>query len=85
MKKKLEELLIQARHFGLNERDCNSAYELLSNREFGECFDVVVTQVYEYDLIINNHFYTLVAQIGNELKISQSNFTFLKELIKDQQ
>jgi hypothetical protein len=69
---------------GLNENDVQNAKDYLIHNEFGLCFDTIITQMYEYDITIDENFYELVSKIGTKMNLQQNNYSFLKELIRDQ-
>ena len=69
---------------GLNENDVQNAKDYLIHNEFGLCFDTIITQMYEYDISIDENFYELVSKIGTKMNLQQNNYSFLKELIRDQ-
>ncbi|MGQ7857466.1 MafI family immunity protein [Pedobacter sp. WC2501] len=83
--KKLIQVLLNlidfARIFGLNEDDLKNAKDYLRYQEFGLCFDTIITQMYEYDIEIENDFYTLISKIGDKMKLENENYSFMKELI----
>ena len=71
------EFLNQAKILGLPIADSNSAEELLENREYGLCFDTIVTQLYEYDIKIDENFYQksilLCKQMGPSTKVTSTS------------
>lgn len=85
MKKPVKTLLIKlsesARRLGLKEVDFNTAVEFVEHREYGLCFDTIVTQLYEYDVPISEAFYLSVCEIANEIQTPEESFSFLAELI----
>ena len=82
MKKSIDNLLIDlseaAKLFGLREVDFSTAIEFIEHREYGLCFDTVVTQIYEYDIQISAPFYRSVSEIAKELNVSEESYSFLK-------
>jgi hypothetical protein len=74
-------LINKSRELGLSEKDINNSQELFENREYGLSFDLIVTQIYEYDLSIDEDFYLLVEQIAEDMEIPEEQYVFLKELI----
>jgi hypothetical protein len=73
-----------ARILGLNERDLKNAEDFLKHNEFGLCFDTIVTQLYEYDIEIDNEFYESISKIGDRMNLKQGSYSFMKELIRDE-
>jgi len=74
----LEKLLLKlievAKTLGLSEFDVNNATEYLNNKEYGLSYDTIITQMYEYDLEINNEIYLLISQIGKKMKLADSDY-----------
>jgi hypothetical protein len=73
-----------ARILGLNERDLKNAEDFLKHNEFGLCFDTIITQLYEYDIEIDNEFYKSISKIGESMNLKHESFSFMKELIRDE-
>ncbi|RNA61785.1 hypothetical protein D1631_07490 [Chryseobacterium nematophagum] len=69
---------------GLNDNDVKNAKDYLMHNEFGLCYDTIITQIYEYDIEIDNEFYQLIIKIGNALNLPPENHSFMKELIRDE-
>jgi hypothetical protein len=83
-KKKLLNLLIQsAEILGLRKDDLDIAKEYVEYNEFGLAFETVVTQVFEYDIVIGKPFYEIVTQVAELLRIDHSEYSFINELIKE--
>lgn len=83
LKNTLVTLLDHAKTLGLQVEDSKNSKEFLDHGEFGLCFDTVITQLYEYDIEIDNEFYELVARIGNKMNLPVENYSFIKKLIKE--
>ena len=75
-------LIETAGEFGLEQRDIINSKELLENREYGLALDIVVTQLYEYDIEINLQLYLLVAKIAEQMNITEDKYSFLNKLIR---
>jgi hypothetical protein len=75
-------LLDAAKALGLYEVDLNNAKNLLDNREYGLSFDTIITQLYEYEIEIDQEFYNLIEVIAKRMDISQERYSFIKELIR---
>ena len=82
-KRILTALLEGARQLDLSPRDLSSAQEYLEHDEYGVCFDHIVTQMYEYDIAITTDFYNLVVKAANEMKLSENDYSFLQELVRE--
>jgi hypothetical protein len=67
---------------GLSSSDLNGAKEYLQYNEFGLCFDTIVTQMYEYNIEIDEEFYIQIEKVASTMKIPVSGYSFMKELIK---
>ena len=75
-------LIKAAGELGLDDSDINNSIELVENREYGLAFDTIVTQLYEYEIEIDNGFYDVIAQSAHQMKIPESEYSFIKELIR---
>lgn len=73
-----------ARILGLDDRDLKNAEDFLMHNEFGLCFDTIITQMYEYDIEIDNEFYESISKIGYRMNFKQESYYFMKELIRDE-
>ncbi|OFX44946.1 MAG: hypothetical protein A2W95_08215 [Bacteroidetes bacterium GWA2_40_14] len=82
LKDLLSVLIERAKQFGLPTSDIRNANDFIDNQEYGLCFDIIVTQMYEYDIEIDNDFYELLIRIGDKLNIPPENYSFMKDLIK---
>ena len=83
LKKLLIKLLNSAEIFGINDNDLKNAKEFFNYHEYDLCFDIIITQMYEYDIEIDKEFYKLIVLIGNILNLPQENYSFMEELIRD--
>ena len=79
----LSQLIKSAEILGLSNVDIKIAQEYLEYNELGLCFDTIVTQLYEYDIEIDNQFFLMVSKIANMMNLSQSHYDFMKDLIRD--
>jgi L-serine deaminase len=80
--KLLKELILSAQTLGLTPEDLMIAQEFLDNHEYGLCFDTIATQLYEYDIEIDEDFYSLIMSISRILKLEQNDYAYMKELIR---
>ena len=77
-KKLLNNLIEKAAELGLSEQDIKHAKEFLEYNEDFLCFDQIVTQMYEYDILIDGSFYALVESIAKNWKLDEKEYTYLK-------
>ena len=82
MKKIISVIIEVAKDLGLNDFDINSSKSLLENREYGLAFDTIITQLYEYEIEIDNEFYELVIESAKKMKIPKEDYFFVKELVR---
>jgi hypothetical protein len=82
LKKQLQALLDISKISRLNDLNIITAKEFLTYNEPGLCFDHIVTQMYEYDIEINEATYQLICDIGDELKLPIESYSFMKKLVK---
>ncbi|NDV60167.1 MafI family immunity protein [Bacteroides sp. 519] len=82
-KKKLFELLFkEADKLGLPQKDLDGAKELFEYNEQGLALDIIVTQLFEYQIPINQDFFNLVNEIAIKMEWSPDLYLYIKELIK---
>jgi hypothetical protein len=79
----LLKLIEIAKILGLNENDIENAKDYLAHNELGLCFDTIITQMYEYDIEIDNDFYESISKIGKKMNLEQNCYFFMKELVRD--
>lgn len=76
----LEALIIKAQKLGLPKTYIENALIEIEYNEFELSFELVVEQMYEYDLKIDDEFYELAMAICDTLKIDKQKYHFLNEL-----
>ena len=81
LKKLLINLLEESQLLGLPQNDLDRAYEFLSHREYGLCFDIMVIQMHENDIRIDSNYYNLIKSIAKEMDLSESQYSFMSDLI----
>lgn len=74
-------LIQRAAEFGLSEQDSNNAIEYLNYNEYGICLELIVTQLYEFDVQISREFYFEIDAAAKRLQLPEESYTFLQELI----
>lgn len=84
LKNALLGLIEIAQILGLNETDLNNAKDYLVYNELWLCFDTIITQMYEYNIEIDNEFYELISEIGKKMNLQCESYFFMKELIRDE-
>ena len=77
----LSQILEKAIVLGLDEYDSSNAKDFLANHEFELCLDTIVTQVYEYEIKIDNKFYDLVLDTSNKMKLKPERYNYLNSTI----
>lgn len=80
-KKILSEYLNETKLLGLRLVDFNNAREFIDRNELGLAFDIVVEQLYEYDIKIEQAFYESTKNVADQLRIESTKYSFLEELI----
>ncbi|RVU01970.1 MafI family immunity protein [Mucilaginibacter limnophilus] len=81
LKAMLKDFVNTAAELGLPEKDTDFALDLLSHYEYGECFHLVIAQLYEFDIKITNEFYETIKQLANKMKYSAS-INHMQELVQ---
>ncbi|UII31969.1 MafI family immunity protein [Fulvivirga ulvae] len=51
---------------------------------YGKAFDTIITQLYEHDIEIDKEFYDLLESAAKKMKILEEDYSFMKELIRDE-
>jgi hypothetical protein len=83
LKKALVLLVDSAHALGLRDEDAKNALGYLEYHEWGLCFDIVITQLYEYGIKIDVDFYTFIEQIGQEMKLPADEYSYMRELVRE--
>lgn len=83
LRKLLIELIEASKFLGLEQVDLNNAKELLENHEYGLAYDTIITQLYEYEIEIDQEFYVLIEKIGKKMNMLDSQYSYMKELVRD--
>lgn len=81
MKKRLEALIKIAKTLGLPQSDLDTATEFLFHREYGLCFDTIVTQMYENNINIDVNTYNAIFEVAMALEIPTDDYVCMKDLI----
>jgi len=81
-KKTLNHLIEKAAELGLSEQDIKHAKEFLEYDEYFLCFDQIVTQMYEYDVLIDHSFYDSVESIAKNWKLDEKEYSYLKQNLR---
>ncbi|GAB2697899.1 hypothetical protein GCM10027037_22590 [Mucilaginibacter koreensis] len=78
----LKEFIQKAKAFGLPEQDCLNAHGFLTHNEQKLAFDTIVTQLYEYEIKVDEEFLHQATLIASLMLISPDDYAYLKELVK---
>jgi hypothetical protein len=70
IRKQLKRLIERARALGLPEQDCHTALELVAHHEWGLAYDMIVTQMFEYDIPADLAYTSLAEKLANRLGFS---------------
>ncbi len=79
--KNLNSLIEGAVVLGLTEIDIKNAKEFLENREYGLCLDTLATQLYEYEMKINEQYYSLILECAREMHLKDEQYMYMRELV----
>jgi hypothetical protein len=82
IKGQIEELIKEAEKAGLPEEDVLNAAEYLLYNEYGLALDILLTQLYENNIVIPANFYQRVEPIVLAIKLPVTEYSYIKELIK---
>jgi hypothetical protein len=75
-------IIDQARLFGLPERDVSNALDMLEYAEYECAFDIIVQQLYEYDVSISAEYFRLLDIVAKRMRLAERSYFFVKELIR---
>lgn len=78
----VESLLQDAQALGLREEDALNAAEMLREGEAVLGFDIIVQQLYEYEVEITPAFHQRIAQTGQALQLDESAYAFTEKLVR---
>ncbi|MDI9341697.1 MAG: MafI family immunity protein [Sediminibacterium sp.] len=78
----LKKFLQEAKSLGLTAQNYEMAQEYLENREYGLCFDIVITQLYDSEKTISLSFYCLIESLALEMKIPEKDYGYIKDMIR---
>lgn len=84
MKKILLSFIELSKSFGISEKDAIISKEYLEHNELGLCFDTIIVQLYEDAKEINKEFYSLIRAIAEKLKLPDESYSFMSELVRDE-
>ncbi len=76
-------IINQAENLGLPNQNIIDAKELVEHNENGIALELIITQIYEYEIKINKSFYEDIESLAKKFKIKQEHYLFLVELITD--
>lgn len=82
IKGQIEELIKEAEKAGLPEEDALNAAEYLLYNEYGLALDILLTQLYENNIVIPADFYQRVEPIVLAIKLPVTEYSYIKELVK---
>jgi hypothetical protein len=59
-----------------------TAQEFVEYHEYGLGLDTITTQMYEYNIEIDQAFYETIREIADKMKLPPESYSHMKELIK---
>lgn len=69
---------------GLHEVDAKNAKQMVDANEWGVGFDIVVTQLGEFEILVTDEFISLAREIASDMNIDDDTIGILNRLrIKD--
>ena len=84
--KRREQLVIQllaaAHEAGLLPRDYSNAQDMLAVGEWECAFDIIVHQLYEYEIEVPASLFALVQQAADSMLLTPGSYFFLGELVR---
>lgn len=76
------ERLLAAFDSTLPAENISDARDLLEHDEWGEAFDLLCTQLYEFDVELSVELYELIEATGNAMSIDREQWEYLSELVR---
>ncbi|WP_338767738.1 MafI family immunity protein [Bernardetia sp. ABR2-2B] len=81
MKNLINSIINQAANLGLSNQNIIDAKELVEYNERGIALELIITQIYEYEIKINKLFYKDIERLAKKFKMEEEHYSFLVELI----
>ncbi|WP_409014535.1 MULTISPECIES: MafI family immunity protein [Dyadobacter] len=78
----IRDLISKCESFGLPEKDCIEASSFLDYHEFGLAFDTIVTQMFEYNILIDSELYLQIEVIARKMSLSGQEYEYISKLIR---
>ena len=82
LNKEMHDLISKCKSLGLPEKVCNNAISFLEYNELGLAFDTILTQMYEYDILIDSELYCQIETIGSRMSLNGKDYAYMSELIR---
>ena len=83
MKTLISSIINQSESLGLPDQNIMDAKELIKHNESGIALELILTQIYEYEIKINKSFYKDIERLTKKFKMKEENYSFLVELITE--
>lgn len=64
-------------------QDIQNIKDDVEHNEFGNAFETLCVQLFEYESPISQEIYTKIENVGREIGYAENKWNFLKTLIKD--
>ncbi|WP_409019474.1 MafI family immunity protein [Dyadobacter sp. CY347] len=78
----MRNLIFKCESLGLPEKDCIDANSFLEHNELGLAFETILTQMYEYDILIDSELYGQIEAIAGRLSLKSPEYEFMSGLIR---
>jgi len=78
----LEAVLSGAAALGLPQRDVQNAQDMFDYAEWVLGFDIIATQLFEFEIEITEQYFALLEQTATILQIPPRNYSFIKALLR---
>lgn len=66
----------------LPSSDAINVKEFITHGEWGLAYEILCSQLYEYDVEVSLEYYQKIASLGELMEVTPSTWSLLKELIK---
>ena len=79
----IDSIIHQASELNLPKENITDAKKLVAYNESGVALELIITQIYEYEIKISKSFYTNIESVAKTLQMGEERYSFLMKLIED--
>ncbi|TWR29959.1 hypothetical protein FPZ43_08910 [Mucilaginibacter pallidiroseus] len=82
VKAHLNSIIDRAASYGLTSVDVDYATDFLAAHEFLLCLDHIVTQLFEYNISVDDQFFIDIEHVAHIVGMPEDDYSHIKSLIK---